>query len=231
MAGALFLLAAMASGPVPAVGAVEIALRDRHIRLGDIVAVSRIAAGLSPLAASRVVATIPAGRTQVSLSRAALAGLVRRNVPGLRAAALPGDGSVTFRSAAAKAEKAKGPCLSLAQPVAEGAALKAEDVTEVACGDGAAVAALRYDRRASAVRASAPLSAGTMLGRVALTSGPDVEAGAKLTLVSAIGPVRIERHVEALQAGRSGSRVFVRDADGQVLAVSLSIPKAPEEPR
>jgi hypothetical protein len=35
------------------------------------------------------------------------------------------------------------------------------------------------------------------------------------------GPVVIEREVTALQAGRSGERVFVQDADGAAFAVTL----------
>ena len=58
--------------------------------------------------------------------------------------------------------------------------------------------------------------------RAEIAPPPAVEAGAKLTLVSRSGPVLLEREVTALQSARAGGRVFVRDGDGQVLAVTLA---------
>jgi flagella basal body P-ring formation protein FlgA len=84
-------------------------------------------------------------------------------------------------------------------------------------------APVRFDRRASALRASAPLPAGTRLGRLALSAAPDIDKGDELTLRSTVGPVSVERQVVALQPGRSGGRVFVRDAEGQVMSAPLSV--------
>ncbi len=43
-------------------------------------------------------------------------------------------------------------------------------------------------------------------------------AGDKLVLQSRAGPVTIERTVTAVQPGRSGGRLFVRDAEGRIFA-------------
>lgn len=51
---------------------------------------------------------------------------------------------------------------------------------------------------------------------------PDVAAGATLQLRSTAGAVSVARQVTALQAGKVGRRMFVRDADGHVLSVQLT---------
>ena len=82
-----------------------------------------------------------------------------------------------------------------------------------------------FDRRSGVARALSALPAGTPLGRLSVAEAPAVGAGDKLTLVSTVGPVRIQRAVVALQPGRNGGRVFVKAADGEV----LSAPVAAEE--
>lgn len=59
----------------------------------------------------------------------------------------------------------------------------------------------------------------------------DVKRGDELTLVSTVGPVRIQRRVIAAQPGRSGRRIFVRDEDGQILSIPLSLADARESGR
>lgn len=227
MLGAPFLFVALGGAAAPGV---VIDLPGREVRLGDV-------AGLAPVAhpglASRVIASVPRGRTQLSMTREALASLVRRSVPGLAGRMLAGAGSVTFKASPQPVEP-KGQlsaCAATAQPVAQGAALKPADIVAVPCEAEPVVVPVRFDRRAGAVRASAPLSAGTRLGRLALPGAPDIDKGDKLTLVSAVGPVRVERQVVALQAGRSGGRVFVRDAEGQVLAAPLAVSPSTEVAR
>jgi len=55
--------------------------------------------------------------------------------------------------------------------------------------------------------------------RAAWQSGPSVQSHDRVNLEVAIGAVRIERRVEALQPARPGQRLFVRDADGKTLSV------------
>jgi flagella basal body P-ring formation protein FlgA len=49
-----------------------------------------------------------------------------------------------------------------------------------------------------------------------------VDKGDKLTMVSTSGPVRVTREVVALQAGRAGGRLFVRDNEGNVTSAPLA---------
>jgi flagella basal body P-ring formation protein FlgA len=113
-------------------------------------------------------------------------------------------------------------CIELARPVVAGAALSGRDVVPVACDDGKAEAELRFDRLDRVVRANLNLPAGAYLGRVSLPPAVVVDKGDKLTLVSTAGPVRVTREVVALQAGRAGGKVFVRDADGNVISAPLA---------
>lgn len=218
----MFLALAVSGEPAVVLHPTEvIALRDRRIRLGDL-------AGLSPEArapglASRVIAILPAPRRSVTLPRGALVDLVRRAVPGL--AVRGGPQSVVFRFDVQPPPVAM-PCFALASPAALGALLQASDLAPAPCAERATTAPIRFDQRAGAVRAAQPLAGGTYIGRVNLTTPPDIEQGQALTVVSTAGPVRIERPVTALQDGRRGRRAFVRDADGQVFSVSVSA--APE---
>jgi flagella basal body P-ring formation protein FlgA len=114
-------------------------------------------------------------------------------------------------------------CVELARPLAAGAALSNRDVVAVACDDKAEAASLRFDRLDRVVRANSDLPAGSYLGRVSLLPAVAVDKGDKLTLVSTAGPVRVTREVVALQAGRAGGRVFVRDSEGNVTSAPLAV--------
>ncbi|MEI9851944.1 MAG: hypothetical protein WDN24_15170 [Sphingomonas sp.] len=70
---------------------------------------------------------------------------------------------------------------------------------------------------AGAAIAARPIAAGAYLGRIALPSAGRVARGEALVLRSAQGAVTIERPVTALQPGRPGGRLFVRDGRRQGL--------------
>lgn len=54
-----------------------------------------------------------------------------------------------------------------------------------------------------------------------LPDPPAVQTGDELTLISRAGPVTVERSVTALQPGRSGRRLFVRDRAGHVSSIDF----------
>jgi flagella basal body P-ring formation protein FlgA len=217
------LLLAVA-GPSAAVGltpASEVALPDRRIRLGDVADLSGLPAAERRRLESRVIAAVPANRSRIVLTRQALAGLVRRSVPGLALRAGPDEAPLTFRVAATAADRLAGSCAQLARPVEAGAAVSGEDLEPAPCGAGTAAADLRFDRLNRIVRAGGPLAAGTYLGRISATPAPSVDKGDKLSLVATAGPVRVTRDVVAMQPGRAGGRVFVRDSEGNVTSAPL----------
>ena len=110
-------------------------------------------------------------------------------------------------------------CFATAHDVPAGATLSAGDLTEVECRSHAKHVALHYDANGSVIVATAAIPAGSYIGRVAPLANEVVAKGAELTLRSSAGPVVIERQVTAIQPGRAGRRLFVRDASGQVFAV------------
>lgn len=220
MGVAILLALAVGGQPVATLRPGEdIVLRDRPLRIGDIARIDH--AGGIPDLERRIVAMLPERRRTVTVSRAALAGLIRRAVPGL--VIRHGAGAMTLRLPAPSA-RASRPCFALAAPVAQGALLRPSGLAETACaGPDRGGTAVRLDRRTGALRAAAALPAGAYLGRIAVPSPPDIERGQRLTVVSTAGPVRIERQAVALQNGLNGRRAFVQDADGQVFPAPVSV--------
>lgn len=218
----LLLAAAGATVTVGLTPAAEVALTDRRIRLGDVADLSALAPSERSRLAPRVVAVIPAGRTGITLSREALGALVRRSVPGLAVRAGADSAPLSFRVTAGADERPRAACAELARPLAAGAALADGDLAPVDCREGAP-SGLRFDRLDRVARAERDLAAGTYLGRVSPAPAVAVDKGAKLTLVATAGPVRVSREVVALQAGRPGGRLFVRDAEGNVTSAPLAV--------
>jgi flagella basal body P-ring formation protein FlgA len=114
-------------------------------------------------------------------------------------------------------------CFAAARDLPAGAALTASDLAPVACQTAAKRAPLRYDRDDGVPVTSAAVAAGTYLGHVLPIEDARVARGDTLTLRSSAGPVTIERAVVAMQPGRSGGRVFVRDSEGKVFAAPLAV--------
>lgn len=200
----------------------EIELADRYLRVSDVATLSGADAKTRAAVAARTLARLPAGRDNADLLRSALANLLRRAVPAIEAAG-GGEGTIRFRiSAPARPAVADRECLVLAHPVARGMPLAMDDVRPSACETGKARAPIRFDRSGSLARAADDLPDGAYLGRLLLPLERGVDRGDRLTLRSVVGPVRVEREVVALQPGRPGRRVFVRDQDGETLAAPLS---------
>ena len=163
-----------------------------------------------------IIARLPQGVTTITLSNQAIAGLVRRSVPRLQPFAVGGGMTFVDRSPA----KPRVACSMLRRSVVKGAVLSPQDLAPSDCVS-ADSAGLQFEPRSKVVRASRDLDTGEKLGRLTVQPPPEVEAGRELTMVSRAGPVRIERRVTALQAGRNGRRLFVRDHDGNVASVTF----------
>lgn len=114
-------------------------------------------------------------------------------------------------------------CFAAARDLPVGTMLVPADLAPAACASGAKRAPLRYDQASGVPVTAAAVTAGTYLGHVLPLAGARVEKGDKLTLRSTAGPVTIERAVVAMQPGRSGGRVFVRDSEGKVFAAPLAV--------
>lgn len=203
----------LAVKPMVRVAAAELRVRDL---------VEAPAGGLPARIGAMIVARLPQGASEIELSSTDVAALVRRRVPGMRVLA-PLEGRVRVVSSGRVAPlRARGACFATVVAVQAGAALSAADVRETECLAGRAAVKLRYDR-AGVACAAAPLAAGAYLGRLAPLAERAIGKGMPLVLRSASGPVTIERPVTAVQPGRSGAKLFVRDANGQVFSAPLTL--------
>lgn len=54
------------------------------------------------------------------------------------------------------------------------------------------------------------------------TAPATTEPGQRLRLVTASGPVEVERDVEAMQAARPGHLLFVKTSDGEILTARFA---------
>jgi hypothetical protein len=157
------------------------------------------------------------------VTRSALAGLIRRAVPGLR---VTGDGPsiITLISALPRARVEQGPCFEARELIAAGAGIHIDDAAAVSCDPDRKPASIERDPATGEARAVSAIGAGAYLGRLRLAESPEVRAGDRLTLISSAGPVRIQRQVTALQpARRKDRRLFVAASDGAVFAAPLKL--------
>jgi hypothetical protein len=197
----------------------EIALSRPAVTLADVARV----AGTKDFErlATVEIAHLPIGRDRLSLSRRAIAMLVRRAIPGI----VVGEGDarvVTFRLIY-RDQPSTGSCLVTSAALAAGAAITRD---KVATGPCAVMAAdVRYDAAHRTFVARRDLPAGSALGRLVAPAPDTVARGDALTLVSRVGPVTVERPVAALQPSREGRRVFVRDGGGRVFAAPVAMVK------
>lgn len=207
---------AAGSAVLQLVPAAEVEVEDRVVRLADVIRLDALDPEARARLGPRIVALLPAGRTGATLSRRALADLVRR---GAGVAVAAGDGEeITLRL---RRHAPGESCFALARPIPRGVALAAGDVAPTACRSGDRAARVRLDRAGGTVRAAEDLAEGAYLGPLTLPRPPAVRPGETVTLSSIAGPVRIDRSATALQPGRAGGRIFVRTEDGAVLAADV----------
>ncbi|HEV7690385.1 MAG TPA: hypothetical protein VGO52_06170 [Hyphomonadaceae bacterium] len=179
------------------------------------------------------VAALPASTSEVSISRDAVADLVRRRVPGLADLKVSdGQRLVTFRRAeAVKARVApQAGCFAAVRNFAAGDLVTPDGVTETACSAGQAAARLVYDRRQSVTRAAQVIVNGEYLGRLMPLSPSGWDQGEPLKLHIQIGAVTVEREVRAIEPGSQGGRVFIRDTDGAVFGAPIDMLTKQEKP-
>jgi len=205
-------------------------LDSREIHLSDIVDAGS-AACLTHVAGGEttLIAALAGHETRTALARGQLAATARQRVPGLsiscgdaEACARPVELIVRRETAGDGAPW----CVSLSVPKARSAVIAPADLYQVPCAAEPAEAALRYDPEAGALRAAAPLAAGTYLGRIRPGPAPHVASGDQVVVAAYSGPVRIEQPATVLQSARRGDGVFVQTASGAVL--SVSVPSAKE---
>lgn len=211
------VIGTLLAGAVTLLGGDRIDLRDDRLRVGDVVRLDALPTAMRPAVAGRIVARLPGGG-MTTLSRAALARLVRRTVPGLEVAGGGAD-MVTIVHPRTRVPAGTS-CRTLDRSIEAGEAIRPEMLVPSVCV-ARVPTSVDFDRATGIVRARRRLAPGTALGRLALPAPAAVQAGETLLLTSISGAVRIARPVTAFQSGRAGGRVFVRAGDGAAFAVPL----------
>jgi hypothetical protein len=120
------------------------------------------------------------------------------------------------QSAAADAPQAA--CLKALVPLAADAIPASGNFAPADCLRGNAGSPFHYDRASGVTRLARSVAPGEIVPRYPDYGIAMVQPGQKLTLVVALGAVRIEREVVAMQPARLGQRLFVRSADGEIMS-------------
>jgi hypothetical protein len=140
---------------------------------------------------------------------------------------MSGLGFVMALGGAASIAGAPATCVEVRRDLAAGGLPARADLIVAACpeveagaGTGTATragAAFRYDAGVGLVRTARALTTGEVVRAppAALVGG--MRPGARLTVATTVGPVRVERQVVVLRAIRGGG-LLVRAADGAVFA-------------
>lgn len=115
-----------------------------------------------------------------------------------------------------------GTCLEATRPLQLGMVPSARDFRPVACADAKTVQVLRYDEGIHAFRLLRNLASGDTIEGPSSSFLTEVVPGDKLYLTVQVGPVLVQREVEALQPARLGETLFVRALDGRVMTALLA---------
>jgi hypothetical protein len=190
-----------------------VTLASSIVRVGD------VASGAGPMARAAI-ARLPRGRSEVVLTRRAIGSLIRRAIPGVTVAGEGKLGTVMFTAPIGEPHVAT--CMMARSPIAAGAAVVAEQVQSAPCEGHAALGLTSYDRARGDVVARRAIEVGANLGMMRLPEPSAVHTGDHLTLISRAGPVTVERAVTAMQTGRNGHRIFVRDGAGKVSSIAFA---------
>lgn len=207
------LLAANVGAPEQETGI--LILQGEVLRIGDIA----VGAPESDL----IVARIPDRRSSLLLSEEQRRALLRARLPGAHFVLRQKDALLVRRGAASTTVPfLGGPCYAMRFELPAGQYISRDEVAETDCTGAAGDRRLRYDRHAAAPVTRAAIPAGAYLGRLRLPDSSPLAAGEKLLLQTRIGAVSVERSVTTLQPGRPGKRLFVRTAEGKLLASRLA---------
>ncbi len=110
-------------------------------------------------------------------------------------------------------------CLRATRALAAGTVPAASDFAAAACGDTKPLPAVRYDKGLRAARLMRALQPDEMIADLPAAMMAGVVPGQKLFVQVHVGPVVVQREVEALQPANPGQKLFVRAADGTVMSV------------
>lgn len=109
-------------------------------------------------------------------------------------------------------------CMRATRALIAGAVPAVGDLVAVDCVDVKPPSVVRYDADMRIVRLTRPVHADEIIAAIPVSMTAAVSPGEKLFVVIRVGPVMLQRQVEALQPANPGQKLFVRTADGQVMS-------------
>jgi hypothetical protein len=219
------LLAAFPAATAPLTFRQAAKVDRRQIGLADVADLSSLPPELRRGASQLVVAALRPEEDQASLPAQRLAERARALMPAL-------DPWLGDTSAHQVSVRYVGPatlgapprlsagCRRVLTPLAPGAIPLASDFEPAAC-EGARIA-FRYDPASGVARSLRDLQAGEVVVALPDSAVAGLRPGARLHLQTHVGPVRVDRTVEAVLPTRRGEAMFVRASDGVVFAVATS---------
>ena len=204
-------------------------VESRQIRVSDVVELTTLDSGIEDKVVQKVIATIPADKSNVTLTRHDIASLIRRRIPGLPLSENhKGDELVRIEYSKIDEFIGRQTCYGFSKSVIKGQAIIAEDLTAVTCDGNQPLAAMKYNASTNVLRASDNISAGSYAGRISVPTGKYADTNDELVLRVVVGPVKIEKTVWALQPANGADRIFVKDRQGNVLRVPIQSPVSKE---
>lgn len=227
---ALSLAAPALAGPSMLTPRPAPVVAGQQVRLGDVIDLSSIPPGLRDLASPLVVARFRDGQTQLKTSTREVAARARAQLPALSIWLADGlDAPVLVRRTgdAQPRPPARRPvvsrdCLVVTQAVPAGAYPLSSDFSPAVCDQTARRGAFSYDAQTKTVRAKRDLEPGEHIEAVPTSAFATVRAGQPLFLEAHVGPVLIQRQVQALRPAGPGRAVLVQAMDGAVFSAPMA---------
>ncbi len=197
--------------------------RSGRLLLADVADLSSLPDNVRQRAGSMVLGRYSSGALPQSLPADAVVSRARALMPGL-AQWLPArpSNSIQLRwSTAALGPEIMKPCLRVTRAINPGTPAAMRYFEAQPCPDPPVQRAFRYDGTRRTVMTTRALVAGEVVRSFAGVEEGGIIPGDQVKLRAGAGPIVVERPVEVLQSARPGERLFVRTADGAVLAISF----------
>ncbi len=113
-------------------------------------------------------------------------------------------------------------CMRATHSLIAGQVPSEDDLIPTDCGDVKPASVVRYDADLRSVRFARSIQPNEIIGSIPKDLMAAVTPGQRLYVSVKVGPVTVERVVEAMQPAKPGQSLFVRTADGQIMKVLYS---------
>ncbi len=196
------------------------------VRLGALADLSVLPAALGREVADLPVLRISRDRNEIVVKAKVLRARVAALAPELKPWLAEQEGAVRIRYDRPTTDVSRPEaCVKVVGAAPTDGVVSFRNVVAAPCAAGA-LDGLWFDRASGVMRARRALAPGEIVRSPPASALAAIAPGDSLVIEARVGPVRVQRRVEALQPARQGEGLFVRTADGAV----VSIPAPTEAP-